>query len=150
MNLLAGRKVKPAELFGNMAYAEVDSVSLTMNDEEFVRIAAELDEDGELLRKLRAMSDCAQLKKAMKDADCISEGKVAIYEQHKADLKTLKYFVKKYCSSKYNEFFRAAVKDNYVFYTRHMKSLPEEQQKEVKSTAGKDAFSDFTAKRMKP
>lgn len=149
VNLLAGRKVKPAELFGNMAYAEVDSVSLTMNDEEFVRIAAELDEDGGLLRKLRAMSDCAQLKKAMKDADCISEGKVAIYEQHKADLKTLKYLVKKYCSDKYNEFFRAAVKDNYVFYTRHMKSLPEEQQKEVKSIAGKDAFSDFTAKRMK-
>ena len=85
----------------------------------------------------------------MKDADCISEGKVAIYEQHKADLKTLKYLVKKYCSDKYNEFFRAAVKDNYVFYTRHMKSLPEEQQKEVKSIAGKDAFSDFTAKRMK-
>lgn len=30
-----------------------------------------------------------------------------------------------------------------------MKSLPEEQRKEVKSIAGKDAFSDFTAKRMK-
>ncbi|MBF4211789.1 hypothetical protein EI533_29430, partial [Pseudomonas donghuensis] len=74
---------------------------------------------------------------------------VAVYERHKADLKTLKYFVKKYCPQKYNEFFRDAVKDNYVFYTRNVKSLTAEKQREVKAIAGKDAFSDFAAKRMK-
>ena len=149
VNLLAGGKVKPADLFGNEAYAEVDSVSLTMNDEDFARIVAELGEDGELLCRLQAMKNCAQLRTAMKDASCISQGKVAVYERHKADLKTLKYFVKKYCPQKYNEFFRDAVKDNYVFYTRNVKSLTAEKQREVKAIAGKDAFSDFAAKRMK-
>lgn len=149
VSLLAGGKVKPAELFGNAAYEETDSVSLIMNDEDFARIAAELDEDGELLYKLRAMKNCAQLITAMKNAACISEGKVAVYEQHKADLKTLKYFVKKYCPKSYNEFFRDAVKGNYVFYTRHVKSLSEEERKEIKSVSGKEEFSDFVAKKMK-
>ena len=149
VSLLAGGKVKPAELFGHEAYEEVDSVSLAMNDEDFARIAAELEEDGVLLQKLRAMKDCAQLKKAMKDASCISAGKVAVYEQHKKDLKTLKYLVKKCCPQKYNGIFRDGVAGNYVFYTRNVKSLPEEKRKDVKSTAGKDAFCDFVTKQMR-
>lgn len=148
ITLLSGGKVKPVDLFLNDQYAEAEAVSLVMNDEDFVRVVAELDEDAEFLYKLRAMKDCAQLISSMKNCDCISMGKVAVYEQHQKDLKFLKYFVKKYCPKKYDDIFRSATKDNYVSYTGNTKSLSDEERKTVKS-ATKDAFSDFLAKQVK-
>lgn len=148
VTLLSGGSVKPAEMFGNTAYAEMESVSLVMNDEDFVRIVSELEAEGELLNRLRAIKNCAQLISAMKNATCISEGKVAIYNHHKEDLKTLKYFVKKYCPEKYNAFFRDVVPENYVCYTRNVKSCPKAKLKDVKSS-GKDAFSAYLIKHMK-
>lgn len=148
ITLLSGGKVKPVDLFLNDQYAEAEAVSLVMNDEDFVRVVAELDEDAELLHKLRAMKDCAQLISSMKNCDCISMGKVAVYEQHQKDLKFLKYFVKKYCPKKYDDIFRSATKDNYVSYSGNAKSLSDDERKTVKS-ATKDAFSDFLAKQVK-
>lgn len=148
ITLLAGGKVKPSDLFGNELYADLDSVSLAMSDEDFVRVAAELDEGAQLLYKLRAMRDCAQLLSSMKDCYCISQGKVAVYEQHQRDLKFLKGFVKKYCPKKYDDIFRNPVKDNYVSYSGNGKSLKENEKKCLKS-ATKDAFSDYLLKQLK-
>lgn len=86
LTLLAGGTVKPADLFGNKAYAELSSIKLGMDEEEFARALSELPEDTELLCKLRAMHDGAQLLCAMNGCSCISAGKVATYETHKADL----------------------------------------------------------------
>lgn len=147
VKLLSGGVVKLSDLYTNDAYAEMESVALSMDDEEFVRIVSELDEEGDLLYKLRKLRDCAQLISAMRGEHCVSAAKVAIYAQHSKDLKWLKYFVKTYCPEKYNEFFRDAVADNYVFYSRNVKSCPE--QEKVKSTANKDAFCDFVKKRVK-
>lgn len=147
VKLLSGGVVKLSDVYANDAYAEMESVALSMDDEEFVRIVSELGEEGELLYKLRKLRDCAQLISAMRGENCISAAKVAIYEQHSKDLKWLKYFVKTYCPEKYDEFFRNAVADNYVFYSRNVKSCPE--QEKVKSTANKEAFCDFVKKRVK-
>ena len=148
--LLAGGKVKPADIFVNEAdYADIESVSLVMNDEDFARIVGEIDGDVELLYRLRALKDCAQLVSSMNNCACISDSKVEVYNQHQRDLKMLKSFVKKYLPAQYNDIFRNAVKDNYVCYTRNVKSLSEKERKDVKSTASKEDFSDFLLKRLK-
>lgn len=151
VSLLSGGKVKPEMIFANESYAEVDSVSLQMGDEEFDRILMELGDDGELLVKLRAMYSCAKLiatmaNKREHDPVCISSSKVAIYEQHKRDLMVLKRIVKKYCPMQYNEIFRKASKGNYVAYSGNVKSCPDPD--DVKGT-DKIGFSDFLKKKLK-
>lgn len=166
IKLLSGGAIKPSSIYGNDAYAELESVSLSMDDEEFVRIISELGEEGEMLHLLRKMKDCAQLISAMHGSAVvknsgsekqeeeleqrkyfISAGKVAIYEQHRKDLKWLKYFVKSYCPEKYNQIFRDAVSNNYVFYSGNVKSCPEHGA--VKKAANKEAFCDFLKTQIK-
>ena len=151
VTLMSGGKIKPEALFCNEAYADVDSVSLQMGDEDFDRITAELVDDGELLVHLRAMQSCAKLIATManhRDGDpvCISSSKVAIYERHQRDLATLKRLVKKYCPKQYSEVFRKAIAGNYVAYSGNSKSCPEPEK--VKG-ADKIAFSDYLKKKLK-
>ena len=82
--LLSGGTVKLEALFCDKAYADMESVSLNMGDEDFDRIVSELGEDGELLTILRKMHSCAKLITTMSncregDPRCISSSKVAIY-----------------------------------------------------------------------
>ena len=119
-----------------------------MNDEDFARIAAELGDDGELLEHLRGIVNCAQLILTMKGSDSISSAKVRVYEQHRRDLRYLKSFVKRYCPEKYDVIFRDAVQDNYLCYSRNIKSQPKDGCAKLKF-AGKDPFSDFLAKQLK-
>lgn len=151
VTLLSGGTVKPGILLENDAYAEVDSVSLQMGDEDFDRIISELGDDGELLLKLRSMHNCARLiatmtQKREQDPVCVSSSKVAIYEQHRADLKLLKRIVKRYCPQSYDEIFRSTQSGNYVSYTRNTKSCPEPDK--VKG-ANKDVFCDYLKKKLK-
>ena len=148
ISLLAGGKVKPAAVFCNEAYAGIDAVSLTMNDDDFTRIVSELGEDGEFLEQLRKIVNCTQLNAAMRGCSSISEAKMQIYEQHKRDLQYLKQFVRKYCKEKYNEIFRDAVQDNYLCYSHNIKSLRGVDSSKLKF-CGKDAFCDFLTKRVK-
>ena len=142
IQLLSGTAVRPKELCCNDGYAEVESISLTMNDEDFVRIVSELGEDGEFIQELRKLVNCAQLISTMHGDRYISESKVAVYEQHRKDLRYLKSFVKKYCPEKYDEIFRSAVTGNYLSYSHNLKSLKESRGSKFKF-AGKGAFSVF-------
>ena len=144
IKLLAGGKVKPADIYGNSEYAEIDSVSLVMNDEDFMRIVSELGDDGEILIKLRSLKNCAQLITAMKGAACISEGKIHVYEQHRKDLEYLKQFVKRYCPNKYNEVFRKAKKglNNYAAYSKNLTSVSDNSASEAKF-CNKEDFCAF-------
>lgn len=117
-----------------------------MDEENFARILMELGEDGELLRRLRAVYDCALLTKTLGSCRCISAAKVRVYEQHQRDLVWLKRFVRKYTPEKYELIFRAAEADNYVAYSGNVKSCPAPQ--EVKR-AGKESFCDFLLKKLK-
>lgn len=146
--LLSGGKVKPKDLFRDEAYSEFESVSLTMNDEDFARIAAQLGDNGELLEHLRSIVNCAQLISTMKGSDSISSAKVMVYEQHRRDLRYLKSFVKRYCHGKYDAIFRNAVQDNYLCYSRNTKSQSKAKAAKL-DFVGKDTFSDFLAKQLK-
>lgn len=144
--LLCGGKVKPEEVYQTGAYEEVESISLKSPEEDFARVLGELGEDGELLRKLRALQDCAMLIVAQNDMETLSDAKVAVYEQHKADLAALKRFVKKYLPGSYDEIFRAASGENYTAYSYNVKSC---KDKQAVKRASKDTFSDYLAKKIK-
>lgn len=146
VTLLCGGKAAPKDVFDRAEYAEVESVSLGMDEENFARILTELGEDGELLRWLRAVYDCALLTRTLNGCRCISEAKVKVYEQHQKDLAWLKSFVRKYAPEKYDLIFRAAGAENYVAYSGNAKSCPAPQ--EVKH-ARKEPFCDFLLKHLK-
>jgi len=151
VTLLSGGSVKPGLLFDNEMYGEIESVSLQMGDEDFDRIISELGDDGELLLKLRSMHNCVQLiatmsQKRGEDPVCVSSSKVAIYEQHREDLKLLKQIVKRYCPQNYYEIFRSAQAGNYVSYSQNTKSCPEPNK--LKG-ANKDTFCDYLKKKLK-
>lgn len=123
MSLLCGGKIKPEDVFRNGDYEEVESISLTMGDEDFARIVAELnDEDGELLRRLRALQDCALLITAKDNKETISEAQIEVYNRHKSDLALLKQIIRKYKPEKYNDVFRKAGKANYTAYSYNTKN----------------------------
>lgn len=146
VTLLCGGKAAPKDVFARAEYAEIESISLDMDEENFERILSELGEDGELLRKLRAMYNCALFAQTLNGCSSISKAKVAVYEQHKRDLAYLKRFVKKYAPEKYGLVFRAEGKDNYVAYSGNVKSCCSPQEvKRVK----KEAFCDFLLKNLR-
>lgn len=147
VTLLCGGTVKPKELFAREKYAEIESVRLGMDEENFARILSELDDDdGELLRALRRVYDCALLTQTLGGCAYISEAKVAVYDQHKRDLAYLKQFVRKYTPENYALIFRTEATENYVAYSGNVRSckLPQEV-KRVK----KEAFSNFLLKILK-
>lgn len=154
ISLLAGGKVSPAALFGNEAYAEVEKISLSMEPDEYERIVSSLDTDADIIHKLRAMYECAQLVSVLDGVEDISEAKVKVYDQHQKDLKYLKLFVKKYCPEKYNEIFRDVVKvdkqgrGNYVSFSRNTKAIKREEYPDVKFVT-KVGFSEFLLNRVK-
>ncbi len=119
VRLLAGGTVKLKDLFGNDDYSESGSVALGMDDEKLAAIMTEIGDDFELIAAMRRVYDWAVLADIIGDNSCISESKIAVYEQHKKDLKNLKYVIKKYLPEKYNEVFRSTDKDNYVAYSYH-------------------------------
>ena len=121
VKLLAGGSCKLKDVFGKEEYDEIGSVSLRMDDDKMNEVLSGIGDDSELILALRAVSDWALLVDVIGTADTISEAKVAIYEQHKSDLATLKHMIKKYLPDKYNEVFRNPnEKDNYVAYSYHV------------------------------
>ncbi len=146
VSLLCGGKVSPEDLFAKEEYAEIESVSLSMDEENFLRISGALGEDGDLLIKLRAMYDCALLKQIHGGYDCISDAKVAIYEQHKSDLDYLKNFVRKYIPTKYKIIFHNEENDNYAAYSGHMKHRHSQKSG---GSIKKEVFCDFLLKQLR-
>lgn len=147
VTLLSGGKIKPEDIFRTGEYTEVESVSLKSPDEDFARVLSELGDDGELLRVMRAVQDCALLIVAQNGKKTISEAKVETYNQHKRDLASLKKFIRTYLPEKYNEIFRNESEENYVAYSYHVKSCKDAGL--VKAKAGKDKFSDYLKKLVK-
>lgn len=147
IRLLSGGKVgKLTEIFLSMEEpAENKSVTLDMEDSEFDGLASSLGDDGELLVLLRAVRDAAALMELRDGEAFISNSKKKQYETHKADLKYLKAFVRKYLPEKYYEIFRASRKGlmNYVAYSKHFKSV---QGPVGQSSAKPKDFSDYLKK----
>jgi len=121
IKLLAGGSCKLLDIFGKEEYADMGSISLRMDDDKMNEILSTIGDDSELLLTLRSISDWALLVDVIGNHNTISEAKVAVYEQHKQDLCTLKYMIKRYIPKRYHEIFRnPEVKDNYVAYSYHV------------------------------
>lgn len=149
LRLLAGGKCKPKDIFGKEEYADLEAVNLGMDEEKFAELMINIGEDYELISLLRGLYDWSVLADILDNgsgANSISAAKVAVYEQHKKDLKTLKYFVRKYAPEKYNEVFRDAKKDNYVAYSYHTKGRIAGK---IDEKANVEDFSKFLQKIIK-
>ena len=143
IKLLCGSTVKAAELFLNDEYKEIESFSLDSPDEKLAIIMSDLGEDAELIIKCKAVFDWALLADTLDGFDSVSGAKIGIYNQHKEDLATLKYFVRKYAPDRFNEVFRDAGKENYAAYSYH--NTPDVAAK-IDKKAGKEVFSKFIKK----
>ncbi len=130
--LLAGEKIKAADLFENPEYEKLPKFSVTQGDDELALILDELRDNAEIVLKVRALTDCARLAAVMKGSESISQAKVKFYYQHKEDLAYLKKFVKKYLPEKYDDLFKNAVKENYVAYSKNVKRLKGKELENLK------------------
>lgn len=148
IRLLAGGTCKLKDVFHKEEYEEYGSVSLDMDDDKLGEIMANIGEDYNLLSALRTLNDWAILAYVLNSANTISEAKVNIYYQHKKDMATLKYFVKKYCMEKYDEIFRVENEkvDNYVAYTYHTN---DGDTSNLKQKAKIEEFSKYILKILK-
>jgi len=72
----------------------------------------------ELLDIAKSFYDFMVLKNILVDSQYISEAKVKLYEEHKGDLKNLKYIIRKYNKENYKKLFNDNKKDlkNYTAY----------------------------------
>ncbi|MBQ9414348.1 MAG: type II CRISPR RNA-guided endonuclease Cas9 [Clostridia bacterium] len=144
IKLLCGGVVKPKDLFDKEEYADVPSFSLGMDDEKLLALSSEIGEDFALIEVMRAIYDWTMLNDILGEAPTISKAKVAIYEQHKRDLKLLKHLLKTYVPNKYDAMFRVVGGDNYIAYTGHA----DETAEPIKS-ASAEAFSKYTLNILK-
>lgn len=117
LKAICGSKINAKDMFLNEEYSEISSFSLGDEDTALTGVFAKLnDEEAELLAKLKAIYDWSLLVDALNGKSSISEAKVEVYERHKAELKQLKKFIRKYLPQKYNEVFKNNKKDNYKAY----------------------------------
>ncbi len=138
--LLSGGKKKPKEIFLKEEYAELDSISLGMDEEAFAEIVSSLGDDGEILIQLRKIYDWSIIESLIKGGN-ISDSKVATFERHRKDLSELKDFVKKYLPEDYYAIFREKESDtNYAAYSGHNTQ---------KKKCDIDTFSTFLNKKLK-
>ena len=102
------------------------SLSFDMGDEKLLEAADEIGNDFDLIYSAKAIYDCLILEKIMKGYKTLSEYKIAEYEQHKNDIKSLKDYIK--CQLKneklYKEIFKAKKEklNNYSAYSGYKKS----------------------------
>lgn len=144
IKLLCSGKVGLKELFDNEAYADLEekSIALNMDEEKLGMIMQSLGDDAALISVLKSVYDWSVLVDALKGKQTISEAKVAVYDQHRSDLKMLKHFVKKYVPERYSEIFRSAnAKNNYVAYIG--KNVSSNEDIKVKKSAGKEDFCKY-------
>lgn len=146
VRLLAGGTCKLRDVYGKEEYEDFGSVSLEMDDDKLAEIMINIGGDYDLIAVLRDLHDWSVLADVLDGENgivSISTAKVTTYEQHKKDLATLKYFIRKYCPAQYNTVFRDAREDNYVAYSYH---INQELEGKVKKKADIETFSKFLRK----
>ena len=149
IKLIVGGKAKLSDLFLNESYKELETNSITFNDDNFDDLFESLipaldDGDSDLLASIKAIYDWSLLSGILKEKSCISEAKKEIYEQHKSDLAFLKYAVKKYIPEKYDYVFRIADSKlpNYLAYSYNTNDY-KSKNKTIPSDLKKASPEDF-------
>lgn len=153
IKLLSGGTYDIGKLFPKIMFEDKITISFKMAEEDFVSVLALLDDEADILITLRNLYDWGTLSTVLKDdknecgIKCISKSKIAVYEQHRDDLRFLKYFIRKYKPERYFEIFRdAEVSANYVSYSYNVKNV--ENPDKVKK-AKKEDFCDYIKKIVK-
>ena len=75
-----------------------------------------LGEKIEFLDIAKSFYDFMVLNNILADSQYISEAKVKLYDEHKRDLKNLKYIIKKYNKENYDKLFKDKIESNYSAY----------------------------------
>lgn len=121
--LICGGTVKLSDLFDKEEYKDLENNSVCVKNADFSDtlelLEGQLDEiHFTLVLKVKALYDWSLLVDILDGEKLISQAKIKKYDEHKEDLKELKYIVRKYFSPKeYNEIFREiSDKTNYVSY----------------------------------
>lgn len=155
VTLLAGGKVKSSKLFREDGPDE--EVSFSISD-DMEMLLPQLGDYAELIGKIAMMYDWSVLSDILQGSQYLSAAKVAVYEQHKKDLKQLKAFVKKYEAGgvyekgTYYELFRKADPKlkNYTAYSYNVKSVSKaEKDKIPEKKASKEEFFVFLSKLLR-
>ncbi len=147
--LLSGGSVQLKTLFMQKSeeYAELQSISLEKSLEDLELALHEIGDDSDLILMLKSLYDWKELVNILGDegSEYISKSKVAMYEQHRKDLKTLKMFVLD-CSTKdtYNKIFKANPSEpNYAAYVYN-----HNDRKIIKRKATEEDFYKFLKKEL--
>ncbi len=146
VRLLAGGTCKLQDIYGKKEYEVFGSVSLDFDDDKLAELMINIGDDYDLIAVLRLLHDWSVLADVLGNKTgitTISAAKVDIYNQHKRDLKLLKYFIRKYCPSQYAMIFRDSRDDNYVAYSYHINCGNEGL---IKQKADIETFSKFILK----
>ncbi len=159
LKLMCGCSVKLVDIFGEELFDDDNAKKETISfaekyEEKEENYESLLGEKFELIQKIKAVYDWALLTDILGDFEYLSEAKVAKYEKHKEDLKTLRHYVKKYLPEKKEEIFEKGGKEhNYVAYSKHNKNrevmgvlekscTQAEFCEYLKKVLGKDCLSD--------
>ena len=121
--MMVGGTAKMSDIF-DTEYS--GSLSFDMGDEKMLEIADEIGGDFDLIYAVKAIYDCLIIEKIMKGYKTLSEYKIAEYEQHKKDIKSLKDYVKYQLKNEklYKEIFKSKKEklNNYSAYSGYKKS----------------------------
>ena len=120
--LSVGSRVSLNDLFDTDEYKEVEKEKISFREQIYEDdkpiYYSILGKKIELLDIAKSFYDFMVLKNILADSQYISEAKVKLYEEHKGDLKNLKYIIRKYNKENYKKLFNDNKKDlkNYTAY----------------------------------
>ena len=118
--LSVGSRVSLNDLFDTDEYKEVEKEKISFREQIYEDdkpiYYSILGEKIELLDIAKSFYDFMVLNNILSDSEYISEAKVKLYEEHKKDLKNLKYIIRKYNKENYNKLFKDKNENNYSAY----------------------------------
>lgn len=118
--LSVGSRVSLNDLFDTDEYREVEKEKISFREQIYEDdkpiYYSILGEKIELLDIAKSFYDFMVLNNILADSQYISEAKVKLYEEHKKDLKNLKYIIRKYNKGNYDKLFKDKNENNYSAY----------------------------------
>lgn len=118
--LSVGSRVSLNDLFDTDEYKEVEKEKISFREQIYEDdkpiYYSILGEKIELLDIAKSFYDFMVLNNILSDSNYISEAKVKLYEEHKKDLKNLKYIIRKYNKENYDKLFKDKNENNYPAY----------------------------------
>ena len=118
--LSVGSRVSLNDLFDTDEYKEVEKEKISFREQIYEDdkpiYYSILGEKIELLDIAKSFYDFMVLNNILSDSNYISEAKVKLYEEHKKDLKNLKYIIRKYNKGNYDKLFKDKNENNYPAY----------------------------------